>query len=130
MTLVLDASAAAAVLFREPSAERFVRLLFQTAEVIVPPLFPFELANVARSKVLRHELAWDDAEALLGETERWPVALVDVAWADAWRTARRYGLTVYDASYLCLAISRDLSLLSLDDALVRAAGKRAVRLGS
>ena len=34
------------------------------------------------------------------------------------------------ASYLCLAVSRDLSLLSLDDALVRAAGKRAVRLRS
>ncbi|MBK7975096.1 MAG: type II toxin-antitoxin system VapC family toxin [Deltaproteobacteria bacterium] len=130
MTLVLDASAAAAVLFREPSAERFVRLLFETSEVIVPPIFPFELANVARSKVLRHELAWSDAEALLGETQGWLVTLVDVGWKDAWSVARRHGLTVYDASYLSLAIARDLSLLSLDDALVRAAGKRAVRLRS
>ena len=130
MTLVLDASAAAAVLFREPTAERFVRVLFETTEAIVPPIFPFELANVARSKVLRHELTWDDAEALLGESDRWPVTIVEVGWGDAWSLARRHGLTVYDASYLSLAISRDVSLLSLDDALVQAAGKRAVRLGS
>lgn len=126
MICVLDASAAGAVVFREPAAELVGPILFQASQVLVPPLFAYELANVGRTKVLRHELDWEHAEDLLGDVASWPVRVVDVGWRDAWTLARRHGLTVYDAAYLALAASQDVRLLTLDAQLERAAGRRAL----
>ncbi len=126
MICVLDASAAAAVLFREPGAARVGSLLFGMDEVLVPPLFAYELANVARTKVLRRELGWDDAEVLLDDSARWPCRVTAVGWSEAWIQSRKHGLTVYDGAYLALAVSRRAGLLTLDVELARAAGRRAL----
>jgi len=123
---VLDASAAAAVLFREPEAMVVAPHLFRYAAIRVPQLFTLEVANVARTKVLRHELAWESARTLLKEVDGWPMEEVVVRWSVAWALAAEHRLTLYDAAYLALAFQRRLPLLTLDRALQRAAGGRSL----
>jgi len=120
MTLVLDASAAAAVLFREPVAHKIAEPLFAARSVVVPQIFELEIANVGRSKVRQGFLSWKDAEALLKTMKQWPCKVLSVSWNKAWILSRKTGLTVYDAAYLALLGVKGRRLLSLDRALVRA----------
>jgi predicted nucleic acid-binding protein len=123
---VVDASAAAAILFRELDGEAVGRHLFKIAGLIVPQLFELEVANVARTKVLRNELGWAAVRSCLAELGSWPMAVEMVTWGQAWELARETDLTLYDAAYLWLARSRRLSLLTLDRALQMAAGSRSL----
>jgi predicted nucleic acid-binding protein len=50
------------------------------------------------------------------------------AWSDTAALARQYGLTIYDAAYLELAMRRGASLASTDAALNRAAQAAGVTL--
>ena len=123
--LVLDASAAAAIVFREPAGLLVAPRLFQASRALVPQLFHLELANVARTKVSRREIDRRRAFRLLADVRRWPVEVVSVGWERSLRLALRTGLTVYDAAYLRLARDRRVHLLSLDRALCFAAGRLA-----
>jgi predicted nucleic acid-binding protein len=122
---VLDASAAAAVLFREPGFGDVLRVLPSRGGLVAPPLLSLEVANVAREKVRRGEVGRADAEVLLAELDRWRVRRVDVRARDAWDVAWTHGLTLYDAAYLQLALARRLPIVTLDRELRRAAGARA-----
>ena len=53
-----------------------------------------------------------------------PITRVDVPGLEVFALASRTGLTAYDASYLWLAQSRDLELVTLDALLERQAGRR------
>ncbi len=53
--------------------------------------------------------------------QRLGITRVSVPALDVFQLAVRTGLTGYDASYLWLARSRDLHLVTLDEALARAA---------
>jgi len=123
---VLDASAAAAVLFREPDGDVVGRHLFHMKGVVVPQLFELEVANVGRTKVLRRELEWESARECLAGVLAWPVETVAVGWEQAWPFVREQNLTLYDATYLYLARRRGLPLLTLDRALRTAMGSRAL----
>jgi predicted nucleic acid-binding protein len=69
------------------------------------------------------------AEAFLHSVSIPPVRLVDpVSYDEVFGLAEQYGLTIYDASYLDLALRERLPLASLDDALVRAAQASAAAL--
>jgi predicted nucleic acid-binding protein len=124
--LVLDASAAAALLFREPDAARVARLLLAERRVRVPHLFSLEVANVARTKVRRGELDRRRARALLATMRGWPIDVVTAPWDRLWPLAFTHRLTIYDAAYLWLARRSRCRLLTLDDALATAAGTRAL----
>lgn len=124
-TVVVDASAAAAILFREPDSLRVAPRLFRASRAVVPQLFHLEVANIGRTKVRRHEIDEAQATGLLATIESWPLVVETVTWKDAWVAAFASGLTVYDAAYLHLAIRLQLPLLSLDAELVTAAGKSA-----
>ncbi len=123
-SVVVDASAAAAILFREPDALRVAPRLFRATRAVVPQLFHLEVANIGRTKVRRREIDEVQAIALLASIDSWPLVVETVTWKDAWTAALASGLTVYDAAYLHLTIRLRLPLLSLDAALVAAAGKR------
>ena len=121
--LVLDASAAAAVVFLEPDAQQVLAKLLRASSILVPPLFGYELANVGRTKVSRGEVSWARARRLLRATRTWPVRVVEVRWERAWRVARATGLTVFDAVYLGLARAERARILTLDAALAEASGR-------
>ncbi|MBN1442012.1 MAG: type II toxin-antitoxin system VapC family toxin [Planctomycetes bacterium] len=119
---VADASVLGAFLFQEPRAEEAASLL-ERAELFEPELLAYELASIARKKALRHpELRPRIREALevgLSLDIRWvrvdQPAVVELA-LDA-------GLTTYDASYLHVARTLGIPLVTFDDRL-RAASER------
>ena len=123
---VLDVSAAAAILFREPDGLRVAPGLFLMKRVVVPQIFHLELANVARTKVRRREIDRPRAEELLRETSSWPIEVRPVAWENAWGVSMEHELTVYDAAYLHLALEVRVPLLTLDAQLIAAAGRRSL----
>lgn len=119
---VVDASVVAAVVFGEPRAAEAVELL-RGAELYAPALLAYELTSVARRKALRYpERAEAVARALelgLALNIRW----LAVDHGAVLRLALREELSTYDASYLYLARSLGLPLVTFDQRLAaRAAG--------
>ena len=118
MILVVDASAIGAVLFEEPEGAT-VRAHVREETLIAPYLLDYELANIALKKVRRGvepaPLVW----VMLTRLETIPIRRVSVPPVDVAELARRTGLSAYDASYLWLAMSHDLELVTLDAKLAR-----------
>jgi len=124
--VVADASALAAVTFREPGVEA-VALRLLGAEVFAPRLLQFEMASVAWKRMRRQP---GDAlatltllQAALGEGSH--IQWMDVNITDVALIAQATGLTPYDASYLWLAASLGADLVTLDRRL-QAASAEAV----
>lgn len=119
--VVADASALAAVTFKEPGADDLASRLLG-ADVYAPRILQFEMANVAWKRMRRRP---EDSvailtllQAALGDAShiRW----IDVNLTDVVLVAKATGLTPYDASYLWLAGSLGADLLTLDQRLAAA----------
>jgi predicted nucleic acid-binding protein len=112
---VIDASAAAAVVFHEPDAASVVARV-RDAQLVAPRLLEYELAHTAVKKMRRHaESAGLVREGLAG----FLADDFDIYWSDVdlqavFELALDSGLTAYDASYLWLALHLDADLISLD----------------
>jgi predicted nucleic acid-binding protein len=121
MTLkVVDASAAAALLFGEPDAEAVAARL-DGAELRAPFLPPFEVASVAWKKIRMHPRS---RAAILAAFDLLPRLNIEPAACDhsaTLRLADERGMTVYDAAYLWLARELDAELVTLDRKLEKAA---------
>ena len=120
-SVVVDASALAALAFAEPSADMVASRL-QGATVFAPTLLRFELANTAWKKIGRQPA---EAARILTALEialspRWGISWRDVDPIDVVLIARATGLTGYDASYLWLAGFLGADLVTLDARLSRA----------
>jgi predicted nucleic acid-binding protein len=132
MAFVADSSVAIAWAVPSQSGASSVDLLERVASpIVVPKLWPFELANVLLV-LLRRRVILDDqyerARNSLGKLD----CVVDeegpeLALGEISRLARSYELTAYDAVYLELALRRGLPLASRDAALNRAAKRAGVR---
>jgi predicted nucleic acid-binding protein len=122
MAVVIDASAAAAVLFAEPGSEALRRRLHGHA-LFAPRLIEYELATVAWKK-MRRSPAFDMAILeMLADAARLNLTHEDPDVTEVLLLALATGLTPYDASYLWLARQRGLPLVTLDAALGRAAAE-------
>ena len=132
MQFVLDASATLARLaMDEGLSEAGVRLL-AGASPVAPALWVYETINgleVMRRRGRLDAQAMDEALEVLRllplELEPPDVERASVAVAGF---AQQFNLSVYDAAYLELAKRRRLPLLTLDEALRRAARKARVKL--
>jgi predicted nucleic acid-binding protein len=125
--LVLDSSAALAVVLGEPDAPAVRERLLDAAgqPLLVPDLFWLEVANVL---VRRHGWHADAVVEALRELDQLGIETVQLdrpLLLAALDLATPNGITVYDAAYLALADAADLQLLTLDQDLARAAGDRA-----
>lgn len=121
-TVVVDASALAAILFREPAFEGLVARL-DGKRLCAPTLLPFELANICVTKSRRdaaQQPAFAAALALYADLDldEQSINADDVA-----KLALSTGLSAYDASYLWLARQIGAELVTLDKALLRAASR-------
>ena len=132
MRLVLDASAALSLLLEEGDgqAENAVDALFrQGRSAIVPTLFIHEVTNALVTAVRRKRVDVARAIELLDGLARLPIVVDErtVRAPSVLELAARHGLTAYDASYLELALSRSVALVSNDTALLRAAASEGVQ---
>lgn len=119
---VVDASALGALLFGEPEADEVADRLTD-AVLIAPALLRFELANACWKKIRRHP---EKREALLAGhalLERMEVHEVEVRFGEVLELAESEGISAYDASYLWLARTLDLALVTLDRRLAKAAAE-------
>lgn len=118
MTLVVDASAIAAIAFGEAEGPTLWAHI-EGETLIAPSLIDYELANVGWKKLRRHP---DRTAELLGSLARLsglPITKVNVPVAEVVTLAVNTGLSTYDAAYLWVAMSRDIELVTLDEKLAR-----------
>lgn len=127
MAFVLDCSVAMAWVFPDEATEATARLRDSLIDdrAFVPSLWPVEVGSVLLAAARRGRLRadeWPDICANLGALpiEIEPVSTVRV-WEGALALADQYGLSVYDATYLELALRLRLPLATLDAELAAAA---------
>jgi predicted nucleic acid-binding protein len=110
---VADASVIAAIVFGEPEAAAATRLL-DDAEIVAPRLLAYELTSIAQTKTRRApDLRDSIARALevgLAVGYRW----VDVDHLAVLALALETGLSTYDATYLHVARSLEIPLVTFD----------------
>lgn len=96
-----------------------------TAEAFVPAIWPLEFSNVLLMAERRKRLKQADTTHILSITRSLPITVEQEEpgrlWAETLQLARAERLTIYDASYLDLAMRNGLPLATLDKALRRAA---------
>jgi len=132
--LVVDASAALALLRNEPGHEVVRRHLHDKLlagePILVPGLFWLEVVNVL---AIRYRYPPPAIVEAVYELEQVGITTAEVgrpgvlAVIDA---IGRSGLTAYDAAYLVLAESVEGRLLTADSQLAAAAGDRAILVGA
>jgi predicted nucleic acid-binding protein len=97
---------------------------------IVPHLWPLEIANGLEMAVRRKRFTVPDREETLSVFRRLPINIQAVQreqdWGIVLGLASRHRLTVYDASYLALALEKKLPLATLDEELAAAARAEGV----
>jgi predicted nucleic acid-binding protein len=121
-SIVLDASAAVAMLTDSGPEGEWATALATSARLAAPDMMVFETANILRRQAMAGivdssvaTLAHHDLLSL--RLEMWPyAALADRAWA------LRDNLTIYDATYVALAELLAVPLVTLDARLARANG--------
>ena len=132
MSLVVDASMTVAWLFlgeRSEVPQAALRRVVSNG-ALVPSLWRLEVADILRNAVRRKRCDGPYAARCLERLGRLPIVVDSETNAHAWGRTRQlsdeHGLTVYDATYLELAIRRRLPLASCDTALIRVGGKAGV----
>ena len=131
MAFVLDASVTLAWGF-EDEATPYTKAIFarlDSDEAMVPAIWPLEVTNALLIAERRQRISRTEATRLLQALQALPISvegLIPIAAVDpVLALAREQALSVYDASYLELAMRTGLPLAT-QDARMRAA---AIRVG-
>jgi len=131
---VLDSSTALAWVLPSESSSESDALLDRVADAgaAVPGLWALETANTLLMAERRGRITVAERQEALSTLADLPIQVdphtAGQAWTQTLTLAATHTLTVYDASYLELAIRLNLPLASLDQALRRAAGSCGVGL--
>ena len=134
MSVVLDASLTLTWYFDDETTPATEAVLDRVSEAgaVVPGLWRLEVANAFQSALRRKRISAEYRDESLTELAQLPIT-VDAdtntyAWTTTLRLAERFGLTIYDATYLELAQRRSLPLATLDNELRKAAAALDVPL--
>jgi predicted nucleic acid-binding protein len=119
---VCDSSAVAALLIDGGPDGQWVTHTIDSGEIAAPALVTYETANVIRRHELSGQISSDQAAQAHADLldlaiELWPY---DILVARAWEL--RHNLSIYDATYVALAETTDLTLVTLDKRLAKAPG--------
>ncbi len=134
MSLVLDASVALAWLLGEAptSLSIHARQALIDGVLHAPAIWPLEVANGLLIQARRQRIGWEDCAAGLQQATALPVQVdggdAVIACGPVAALARERELTIYDASYVELALRLDLPLATLDGRLRRAAAAAGARI--
>jgi predicted nucleic acid-binding protein len=108
-----------------PETDHLLDEVAAGATVVVPALWFLEVSNVLLIAQRRRRLTAVQRKAALEELAAMQFTVDDEGARNAFgktsELAEKYGLTIYDATYLELALRRSLPLASRDEALRSAA---------
>lgn len=134
VSFVLDSSIALALLYGDeaiPSAQKILKRLARDG-AWVPSIWRLEIANSLQCSVRRKRIDAAFRDASLADLSALPIEIDEqtnsFAWSATLKLAERCGLTLYDASYLELALRLNLPLATLDKELRAAATQMRVPL--
>jgi predicted nucleic acid-binding protein len=131
---VLDASVAVVWHLEDEDSEYSERMLVRlnTEGALTPSIWPMELANVLLVAERRGRLLREKVTAALNLSLGLPISVQSVTTDALFNSivdlARSEGLSVYDATYLDLAMREGLALATLDTDLRAAAARVGVAL--
>ena len=112
-------------------ADRIMDQLVE-GEALVPSVWPLEFANVLVVAERRKRITEAESTRLRQLTLALPITIVpdtlERIMTETLRLARRHGLSVYDASYLDLALREGAPLATLDERLRAASSQASVAL--
>lgn len=124
--IVVDASAVAEVVLRQPAAAAVERRIHDMRESLhAPYLIDVEVANVVRRYAARREIIDARGPQALDDLANFPMhrhphlALLPRIWE------LRHNLSAYDAAYIALAELLDAPLVTRDARLAASPGHRA-----
>jgi len=126
MTVVVDASAIAAIVFGEAEGPTLAAHL-EDETLLSTTMLDAELTNTALKKARRRPDTLPEILLSLQAGLKLPISRVAAPGAEVFMLAMETGLTAYDACYLWLARSRDAELVTLDRALAAATTRFAAR---
>lgn len=129
MTVVVDSSyALACVMPDEPEPASMAAVL--GAALLVPFIWPLEVANAIRSAVRSKRLDSGDAASFIGQVAGWGARVAPPWHDDASRYfewAMKHDLSAYDAIYIDLCLGERKDLATRDRRLARAAERIGIR---
>jgi predicted nucleic acid-binding protein len=134
VSLILDSSATLAWTFLEERTDAIVNLFDLVADngAVVPELWPIEVANTLNVGIRRGRITKAYRKRILAILENMPISMDwetrKHTWDRTLELADLHRLTVYDATYLELALRLSLPLATLDDDLREAAQRNGVPL--
>ena len=134
MSLVVDASALLALLLGEGEASfrKTLQANLQRYGGFAPPLLWYEIGNTLHVGIRKKRLDSEFARFVIEQASRYSIISdkrdPSLTWSRCFELASEQGLTVYDASYLELALARHSVLATLDKALVRAARQTKIEV--
>ncbi len=117
-----------------PFTEAVLDLLARGSRVLVPAIWPLEVANALLGAERRQRVTVAQVTSFLSRVAGFPISVeplqVRRAFDQILSMARQQNLTEYDAAYLELALREALPLATLDDDLRRAAQSVGIKLVS
>jgi predicted nucleic acid-binding protein len=134
VSLILDSSATLARVFPDERTEAILNLFKLVASdgAVVPELWRLEVANTLNVGIRRGRITKENRIGILADLENLQI-FVDGdtrnhVWGRTLELADLHRLTVYDATYLELAVRLSLPLATLDENLRQAAQQEGVPL--
>ena len=118
---VVDASIVAKWFFPEEYSETCLQLVSSKNRLFAPDLIWNEVGNVIWKRVRRGEISVEEATRLIDDLLQMPLEtqtsrdLMSIAI----QISLSVGITVYDASYLALAMTHQFKMVTADEKLVR-----------
>ncbi len=134
MSLVLDSSATLARVFPEERTSAILEVFEFVADhgARVPELWRIEVANTLNVGIRRGRISKANRLGILEDLESLPIRIDgetrNHTWGRTLELSDLHQLTVYDATYLELALRLSLPLATLDEDLRAAAQKESVPL--
>lgn len=125
--IVVDASIAVAlVLFDEDSPSNLSGEDFVGS--LAPTLWPYEVLSALSAAERRGRIESEELETAAGALSKLPIEFVHPSYHQVLEVSRTTGLSVYDASYLALAVAYEVPIATLDRKLRSAAALLGVTI--
>jgi len=134
LSFVLDTSVTMAWLFEDEATRTTEAILdrLKDEEALVPTLWTYEVGNVLLMAERRKRITEAQGRRFTQLLESLPIHISDShlksLWNNAVVVAREHGLSVYDGTYLDLAMREGIPLATRDRALRKAAKKLGIEI--